>query len=152
MGLWNSRSKQLFSPTETEHMISAIKEAERETSGEIRIYIESRCKYLDALDRASEIFWSLKMDQTEHRNAVLIYVAAHDHQFAIYADQGIYQKLGTDFWNSEVRTMSAHFSREHFRDAILLVIGDVGKALHHHFPYDPSVDKNELPDDIIFGN
>jgi len=152
MSIWSSRSKQLFSDAEMEHIIKAIKDTEQQTSGEIRVYVESRCKFVDPLDRAAEIFWSLKMDQTEHRNAVLIYVAAKDHQFAIFADKGIYQKLGTDFWNNEVRTMSEHFGRENFREALLLVIADVGTALHDHFPYDQSIDKNELPDDIIFGN
>ena len=152
MSIWSSRSKPVFSAAETEHIIHAIKETEQHTSGEIRVFVESRCKFVDPLERASEIFWTLKMDHTEHRNAVLIYVAAKDHQFAIYADKGIYEKLGTDFWNKEVRAMSEHFAREHFRDALLLVISDVGKALHAHFPYDTRIDKNELPDDIIFGN
>ena len=152
MSIWSSRSKSVFSATETEHIIKAIKDTEQQTSGEIRVYVESRCKFVDPLDRAAEIFWTLKMDHTEHRNAVLIYVAAKDHQFAIYADKGIYEKLGTQFWANEVKAMSAHFGREHFRDALLLVISDVGKALHTHFPYDNKIDKNELPDDIIFGN
>ena len=152
MSLWSSRSKQVLSPVETENIIKAIKDTEQLTSGEIRVFVESRCKFVDPLDRAAEIFWTLKMDHTEHRNAVLIYVAAKDHQFAIYADKGIYVKLGTQFWNDEVKGMSAHFAREHFQDALLLVISDVGNALHIHFPYDNRIDKNELPDDIIFGN
>lgn len=151
MGIFSPKHRSLFSAAETEQIIKAIKEAEQQTSGEIRVFVESRCRFVDPLDRASEIFWSLKMDQTENRNAVLLYVAAKDHQFAIYADKGIYEKLGTEFWSREIRTMSLHFSRQNFREALLLVIADVGKALHQHFPYDSSVDRNELPDDIVFG-
>lgn len=152
MALWSSRKKSLFTSDETEHIINAIKDAEQHTSGEIRVFVESRCRFVDSIDRAAEIFWSLKMDQTERRNAVLIYVAAKDQQFAIYADKGIYEKLGTEFWENEVRKMSAHFRGSHFHQALLLVIADLGTALHNQFPYDSSIDKNELPDDIIFGN
>jgi len=152
MATWRYGNKSLFTAAETDLIVNAIKESERHTSGEIRVFVESRCRFVDPIDRAAEIFWSLKMDQTERRNAVLIYVAAKDQQFAIFADQGIYEKLGTEFWNKEIKTMSVHFRNAHFHEALLLVIADLGKALHSQFPYDSSIDKNELPDDIIFGN
>ena len=144
-------TKNLFSSQENERIIEAIRSAEQQTSGEIRIYIESRCRFVDPLDRAAEIFWSLKMDHTQHRNSVLLYVAIRDHQVAIFADQGIHQKLGNEFWKKEVDEMSRHFRQNHYLDAILLVIKAIGEALHEHFPYDPNLDKNELPDDIVFG-
>jgi uncharacterized membrane protein len=145
------KSKGLFSAQENMLIIEAIRKAEQKTSGEIRIYIESRCKYVDPLDRAAEIFWTLKMDHTAYRNAVLLYVAVKDHQFAIFADKGIHERLGNDFWKKEVDEMSIHFREHHYLDAVLLVISDIGVALSEHFPYDPTADKNELPDDIIFG-
>ena len=147
----SSRVKALFSADESARIVEAIRLAEQQTSGEIRVYIERRCRFVDALDRAAEVFWNLKMDHTEFRNAVLVYVAVKDHQFAIFADTGIHEKLGNAFWEKEVNLMSRHFRENHYLEAILKVIHDTGGALHEHFPFDPSVDKNELPDDIVFG-
>lgn len=144
-------SKSLFSTEESARIVDAIRNTEQQTSGEIRVYIESRCKFVDPLDRAAEIFWSLKMDHTVHRNSVLLYVAVKDHQFAIFADQGIHEKLGNEFWQKEVNLMTRHFKENHPLEAILNVIYDTGQALHAHFPFDPHADKNELPDDIVFG-
>jgi uncharacterized membrane protein len=146
-----SKTKSFFSPDENQRIVSAIQEAEQRTSGEIRLYIESRCRFVDPLDRAAEVFWNLQMDHTKFRNSVLLYVAVKDHQFAIFADQGIHQKLGNDFWQKQVVGMSDHFRKNHYLDAILFVIKDIGTALQEHFPYDPARDKNELPDDIVFG-
>ena len=145
------RSKSLFTADESARIVEAIRVAERKTSGELRVFIESRCRFVDPLDRAAEIFWNLKMDHTVYRNSVLVYVAVKDHQFAIFADSGIHQKLGNDFWQNEVGLMSRHFTEHHYLEAILLVINDTGQALHAHFPFDPNADKNELPDDIVFG-
>jgi uncharacterized membrane protein len=91
------------------------------------------------------------MDHTAYRNAVLLYVAVKDHQFAIFADTAIHQELGNEFWQKQVNMMSRHFRENHYLEAILLVINDIGAALHTHFPYDPNADKNELPDDLVFG-
>lgn len=142
---------QFLSTSERDLVINAIKEAERQTSGEIRVFIESRCKFVDPVDRAGEVFWSLQMDRTQERNAVLIYVAVKDHQMAILGDEGIHQKVGTEFWRAEIEKMRQHFKHEHYMDALVLVIGDIGRALVNHFPYDNKGDKNELPDDIVFG-
>lgn len=145
------RQKSLFNAVDSARIVEAIRKAEQETSGEMRVFIERRCKFVEPLDRAAEIFWNLKMDHTVYRNSVLIYVAVKDHQFAIYADKGIHEKLGNEFWLKEVNLMTRHFKENHYLEAILNVINDTGKALHAHFPYDQRADKNELPDDIVFG-
>lgn len=146
-----AKRKEFFSPDEQERIISAIRQAEQQTSGEIRVYTESRCRFVDPLDRAAEIFWGLKMDLTKDRNGVLVYVAMKDHQFAILADQGIHEKVGQAFWNQEVAVMTTHFKKAHPAEAIEAVVNDIGVALKTHFPYDRSNDKNELPDDMVFG-
>lgn len=152
MGLFSVfRQSDYFTAGEKERIVSAIKNAEKNTSGEVRVFIESRCRFVNPLDRASEIFWGLKMDHTDRHNAVLIYIAIRDHQYAVFADEGIHQKLGEDFWNKEVKAMYVHFKENQVAEAIARVIDDVGKALNTHFPYEPGVDKNELPDDIVFG-
>lgn len=145
------KKKDFFTAQETKHVIEAIRQAEQRTSGEIRIYVESRCKYVDPLDRAAELFWSLQMDRTKDRNAVLIYIATRDHQVAIFADKGIHEKVGNIFWQKEVIAMITHFRENHYADALLEVIHDIGDALIIHFPYQRETDKNELPDDIMFG-
>ena len=146
------RKKEFFSYDEQQAILEAIRQAEQKTSGEIRIYVEDRCRYVDPLDRAAEIFWGLKMDMTKDRNGVLVYVAMRDHQFAVLADQGIHQKVGQEFWNRAVQLMKQHFKKAAPAEAILSVVKDVGDALQTHFPYDRDTDKNELPDDIVFGH
>ncbi len=151
MGLFSSGKRSFFSSVENTHVVEAIRKAEQTTSGEIRVYIESRCRFVDPLDRAEEIFWGLKMDQTVHHNSVLLYVAMKDHQFSIFADKGIHEKLGNQFWQEEISKMSRHFRENHYVDALILVIEDIGRALHTHFPFDAGADRNELPDEIVFG-
>ena len=131
-------------------MVEAIQQAEKNTSGEVRLFVESKCKYVDAVDRAKEIFFSLQMDHTKDRNAVIFYIAIDDHQLALFADEGIYQRLGKDYWNNEVKMIIGDFSRHDISGGISRCINDIGNALKEQFPYETS-DKNELPDEIIFG-
>ena len=146
------RKSEFFSEEEKKQVVEAIQAAELTTSGEVRVFIESRCRFVDPLDRAAELFWHLKMDYTQDRNAVLVYVAVRDHQFAVFADQGIHEKVGNEFWNKEVQAMKKHFSQNNYADAVTQVVTDVGIALQFHFPFNRNTDKNELPDDIIFGS
>jgi uncharacterized membrane protein len=145
------KQKNFFTPEEEQQITEAIRNAEMRTSGEVRIYIESRCRFVDPLDRAVELFYGLKMDQTKERNAVLVYIAVKDHQLAVFGDQGIHERTGMDFWNREVGLMLTHFNKENYADGLVKVVNEIGEALHHHFPYDKAEDKNELPDTIVFG-
>jgi uncharacterized membrane protein len=143
-------AKPFFTDEEEQRIVAAIRAAEKRTSGEIRVFVESRCSYVDAVDRAAEIFFGLKMEQTEDRNGVLLYIATKDHQLAIYGDKGIHEKVGTAFWNREVNQILKHFSKQSFAEGIVTVITEIGEALVTHFPYE-NEDRNELPDDIVFG-
>jgi uncharacterized membrane protein len=149
--IFSRNADKHFAPDESERIVAAIREAERQTSGEIRVYVESRCRYIDPLYRASELFFGLEMDETNQRNAVLVYVAMRDHQFAIFADEGIYREMGEIYWRQEAGKMLEAFKKESHADGLVLVVKDIGEALRNHFPYDRSNDKNELPDEIIFG-
>ena len=131
--------------------MEAIQKAERRTSGEVRLFVESKCKYVDALDRAKEIFLQLQMDKTAQRNATLIYIAVDDHQAAVLGDEGIHQKVGEQYWKNVVDKMIQCFRQEKLVDGICTAIADLGEALYDHFPYNQETDKNELPDEIIFG-
>jgi uncharacterized membrane protein len=145
------KKKDFFAVDEKQRVIEAIRVAEQQTSGEIRIFVESHCRFVDPIDRAAELFWSLQMDRTQDHNAVLIYLAWKDHQVAIYADKGIHEKVGEIFWKKEVIAMTTHFRENHYADALVEVIRDIGEALYIHFPFVRATDKNELPDDIVFG-
>jgi len=145
------KEKEFFSAEEQQRIIDAIKKAETHTSGEVRLFIESKCRYVDAIDRAQEIFSQLEMDKTLERNASLIYVAVKDKQAAVYGDKGIYEKLGKLYWEEEVNKMMVCFKQANLAEGIVQCISDIGDALHQHFPYDRDTDKNELPDEIIFG-
>lgn len=147
---WQSQ-KIFFSHTEQEQILETIRWAEQRTSGEVRLFVESRCRFVDAIDRAAELFFNLQMDATTDRNGVLLYVAVKDHQVAVFGDEGIHQKVGAQYWQVEVAKMLRHFREQHLVDGIVECIRDIGDALHQFFPYDKDTDKNELPDDIIFG-
>jgi len=143
--------KDFFTADEKNQVVEAIRLAEKQTSGEIRVYVESHCRFVDPLDRAAEIFWILKMEQTAQRNAVLVYVAIKDRQLALYGDQGIHEKVGDVFWNEKVKKILQHIHKENYADAITRIVGEIGEALRFHFPYNGGEDKNELSDDMVFG-
>ena len=149
--LFRKKANDFFSAEEKEKILSAIQKSEQTTSGEIRVYVEHRCRFVDAIDRAAEVFYSLKMNQTVHHNATLVYVALKDRQMAVFGDEGIYSKTGKEFWNDAVKKMVKNFNKENYAQGIIEVVEQIGAALAHHFPYDASTDKNELPDDIVFG-
>jgi uncharacterized membrane protein len=146
------RKKKDFFTTEEKQLITeAIQRAEKLTSGEVRVFVEGKCSYVDAIDRAAELFLNLQMQKTEDRNAVLIYIAMTDHQLAVFGDEGIHKKVGNEYWNIEVKKMITNFNRENYAKGISEVVEDIGDALTKHFPYNNTTDKNELPDDIVFG-
>ena len=143
--------KDFFSEEEKKQIVLAIREAEQQTSGEIRVYVESHCRFVDPIDRAAEVFASLKMHETTGQNAVLLYLAVKDRQLAIFGDTAIHEKVGNQFWNQEVKQMLARFQNDQYADTVAHVIHDIGAALKYHFPFDRQTDVNELPDDIVFG-
>ena len=146
------KKKEFFSAREKEHIVEAIRIAEKETSGEIRVYIESKNPLVSPLERAKEIFVQLKMHETAQRNAVLIYIAMEHHELALFADEGFYEKVGKEFWEHAVKEMILHFKGNRISHGIEQCIKKIGHTLKEKFPYDASTDKNELPDDIVFGD
>ena len=145
------RRKEFFTDEEKQSIIDAVRNAEQRTSGEVRVFVESRCRYVNAIDRAVEIFENLQMQKTALRNATLVYVATKDKQLAVFGDEGIHQKVGNEYWANEVMKMIHAFNRDNIAEGISRCVLNIGEALATHFPYDKSTDKNELPDDIVFG-
>ena len=143
--------KEFFTDEEKQNIVDAVRSAEQRTSGEVRVFVESRCRYVNAIDRAVEIFENLQMQNTEQRNATLVYVAIKDRQLAVFGDEGIHQKVGNEYWANEVMKMINAFNRDNIAEGIRQCVLNIGEALALHFPYDRNTDKNELPDDIVFG-
>ncbi len=150
MGLFSFKKKEFFSEPEKARLVQAIRQAERVTSGEIRLYVESRCAFVNPLDRAAEVFTALGMTKTRLHNGVLLYVALVDKQFAILGDSGIHEKVGQEFWQSAAAKLRSHFSRTEIVEGLEGCILEIGNSLCQHFPHQAG-DENELPDDIVFG-
>ncbi len=145
------KRKNFFTEEENLNIVAAIRAAEINTSGEIRVYIESKNPLMNPLERAARVFTNLKMEKTHHRNGVLLYLASKHKEVALFGDEGIYKSLGADYWNSQVNQMLLLFKENKLADGIVLCIEHVGKSLAEKFPYIPTEDKNELPDEIVFG-
>ena len=120
-----SKKKPFFTPEENEAIIQAICEAEKQTSGEIRLFVESKCNYVDPLDRAMEVFHQLKMGNTDLRNGVLFYVATKDKQLAIFADKGIHEATGSEHWKNVVQEILAFFGRDNVVGGITRTIRSI---------------------------
>jgi uncharacterized membrane protein len=149
--IFNKQAASLFTEQDRLAISEAIANAERQTSGEVRVYVESKCKYVHAADRAAELFFQLQMDKTAARNGVLFYLAVKDHQLAVWGDQGIHEKLGTSFWQAQLEKIIAAFHKQNYTSGICASIQEIGMALQTHFPYQGDKDKNELSDQVVFG-
>ncbi|MCB9288860.1 MAG: TPM domain-containing protein [Lewinellaceae bacterium] len=139
---------KFFKPEEEEQIIRAIRAAELNTSGEIRVHLEANCKG-EIMEEAQKVFRRLKMNRTEARNGVLIMLAPERKEFAILGDEGIDKVVPENFWREERNIMQEHFRRGAFTDGICRAIEQVGEKLKAYFPYQKD-DINELPDDISY--
>lgn len=142
-------AKELFTENQRQQIQQAVKNAEKNTSGEVRVHIDLYCKE-DVLDRAAFVFEKLEMHKTELRNAVLFYLATEDHKFAILGDAGINQKVPKNFWDEIKLQMLTYFQERKFTEGLCRAISQAGEQLKAHFPY-KHTDSNELSDEITFG-
>ncbi len=144
-----SRVEQFLTAEEEQEIILAIINAEKETSGEIRVHIEPHAR-VDHFMRAKEIFHLLKMDNTKEENGVLLYVAVNDKAFVIYGDAGINKVVPENFWETTKNTIQAHFKKGNFKQGLIDGIQSAGKELRTHFPWRHG-DQNELDNEISKG-
>ena len=138
-----------LSQTEEEEVVAAIRQAEQNTSGEVRVHIEPHCKG-DAFDRAREVFHELGMDATELKNGVLIYLAFEDHRFVICGDRGINEVVEPDFWDCTRDIMQEHFRHGRFKQGLIDGILRAGERLKQYFPREKD-DRDELSNEISRG-
>jgi len=127
-------------------IIKAITEAEKMTSGEIRVHIQNKCTG-DAFEYGKKIFQKLRMDKTKDKNGVLIILAIDSKKFAILGDKGIHEKVGDDFWNETRDKMLEHFKKDELKEGIITGVLSVGEKLTAHFPCQKG-DKNELSNNV----
>jgi uncharacterized membrane protein len=138
----------IFNDEEQQRIKKAVEDAERYTSGEIRVCLEKNCSE-EVLDRAAKYFHKLDMHKTKLRNGVLIYLATVDRKFAIIGDAGINKAVPEGFWDDAKDAMLAHFKFGNLVEGIITGVAMAGEHLQKYFPHQQD-DKNELPDDIAF--
>ncbi|MGB5646455.1 MAG: TPM domain-containing protein [Muriicola sp.] len=144
-----SKVEAFLSPEEEQEVVNAILVAEKNTSGEIRVHIEPSTT-LDPYERAQEVFYGLKMENTKDANGVLLYIAVQDRTFVIYGDKGINEVVSNTFWNDTKEVIQGHFKKGQFKQGIVEGILKAGEELKVHFPY-KSNDANELSNEVSKG-
>nr|WP_315222354.1 TPM domain-containing protein [uncultured Flavobacterium sp.] len=144
-----SKVEDFLSKEEEQEIVEAIRVAEKNTSGEIRVHIEKTTSKVP-FDRALEVFHELKMDETQLQNGVLFYFAVADKNFIICGDKGINDLVADDFWDCTKDKMSSQFKLGNFKQGIVEGILNAGEQLKKHFPWSAD-DTNELSNEISKG-
>ena len=143
-------ARNFFTSEQQKSIQQSIANAELNTSGEIRVHIDDKCKG-DVLDAAANMFHKMKIDKTELRNGVLFYLAVSDHKFAILGDKGINEKVPENFWDNIKELMLDYFKKQQFTEGLCKGIEMAGEKLKTHFPLQ-SNDTNEITNEISIGN
>lgn len=139
-----------FSAADEKKIVAAIREAEKQTSGEVRVHLAPGLKGRPVLEAATRTFHKLGMDKTDARNGVLFFIAPDDKQFAVIGDKGIDEAVPPDFWEDVKDLLQGFFTQGQFLEGLVQGIARVGEKLKAYFPYQTD-DQNELPDDISYG-
>ena len=138
--------RHFFSKLDSDRIVEAIAEAEKKSSGQVRVHVTHR-KPENLEQRAERRFERLGMTRTAHRNGVLIYIAPKLRRFRILGDTGVHEKCGDDFWRRTASEMEEHFRRGEFTEGLVKGIQKAGDLLALHFPH-AAADVNELPDEV----
>ena len=142
-----SKTEDFLTKAEEQEIVQAIVEAEKNTSGEIRVHIEES-NTIPPVERAQEVFHLLKMDETELKNGVLFYICMQTRSFAIIGDKGINDLVEDDFWDCTKDIVISHFKNKTFKEGLVAGILRAGERLKQYFPYDGATDTNELSNEI----
>lgn len=144
--------KNILTNDELQKIADAIRAAEKNTIGEIRVHIQKRRSFADRHLSLHELavknFYALGMGATKEKTGVLIFLLLSDRKFQIIGDEGIHKKVSNEFWESLSTKMSDYFTKNKFADGICYVINEVGAVLQKEFPITQG-DVNELPDDVV---
>ena len=138
--------RHFFSKLDSDRIVEAIAEAEKKSSGQVRVHVTHR-KPENLEQRAERRFEKLGMTRTAHRNGVLIYIAPKLRRFRILGDTGVHEKCGDEFWKETAAEMESHFRRGEFTEGVVKGVQKAGELLAAHFPRERG-DVNELPDEV----
>jgi uncharacterized membrane protein len=142
--------RSLLSEEQEQALVDAISQAELHTSGEIRIHLEKSAGNSSAEERAKQWFGKLEMHKTAEKNGVLFYLAIQDRQLALWAGEGINEKVPADFWQEIIDLMISAFKEGHFSEGLIDGVEKTGKALGEFFPRKDD-DVDELSNEISKG-
>ncbi len=142
--------RKLMKTVDVSLVKAAVAAAERATSGEVRVSV-ARFFWGSVRRAAERAFERLSMTRTKDRNAILFFIVPARKKFVVLGDAGIHAKVGQEFWDCVAGKMSGHFKRGEFTEGLVKAIGETGRELAAHFPYDAAADVNELADDVDFG-
>lgn len=149
MGFMSRR--KLLKNIDRERIKKAVEDAERQTSGEVRVSVSTFFRG-DVRKVAEKAFVRLGVGKTRERNGILFFIVPSRRRFVILGDEGIHANVGQEFWERLSAVMSERFRKGEFTEGLVLAIGEAGKMLATHFPYNPKTDVNELSDEIDFGS
>ena len=142
--------KRLLEIIDRDRIGHAIEAAEHRTSGEICVSVAPL--FWGSVEKAADkAFARMGLSHTKERNGVLFFVVPARRKFVVLGDRGIHERVGQEFWHAVVAAVSERFRAGDFTGGLVKGIETVGEQLATHFPYDPTIDKNELPDDVDFG-
>ena len=143
--------RKLLKTIDQERVVAAIREAERRTSGEVRVSVS--LFFWGSVRRVAErAFARLGMSATRDRNGILFFIVPARRRFTVLGDEGIHARVGQDFWDALAALLSEHFRKGEFTEGLVRAIEAAGEKLAEHFPYDAATDANELPDEIEFSS
>ena len=142
--------RKLMKTVDVSQVKAAVAAAERATSGEVRVSV-ARFFWGSVRRAAERAFARLGVARTRDRNGILFFIVPARKKFVVLGDEGIHAKVGQEFWDCVAGKMSDHFKRGEFTEGLVEAIGEAGRELAAHFPYDAAVDVNELADDVDFG-
>jgi uncharacterized membrane protein len=126
---------------------AAIEDAERRTSGEIRVSLAPF--FWGSVRRAAEMaFVRLGMHRTRARNGVLVFVVPSRRALVVLGDSAVHASVGQRFWDDLVHTITGRFRRGEFTEGLVEGVRRLGEELARHYPYDPASDENELPNAV----
>ena len=148
MGIMHRR--KLLQQLDIERIRAAIGDAERETSGEVRVSV-ARFFWGRVRPSAERAFRRLGMTRTKDRNGILFFIVPSRRRFVVLGEEGMHAKVGQEFWDGIAASMSEDFKKGDFTDGLIRGIGKAAEGLAVHFPCQAATDVNELPDDIDFG-
>ncbi len=145
------KHKEFLSALDQQRIVTAIGDAENQTSGEIRVHIQPKVVGADIRQIAERTFERLGMTKTAARNGVLLFIASEDKKFVILGDQGVDSKVPAGFWDDIIVKLTIRFKNGEFTDGIVEAIAAAGEHLKRYFPRQAD-DVNELPNTIDISN